>query len=258
VGGDELERRLGREQLALAAGDAGAGVRVGEDAAEVRGKLLEMAEARSPTFAPARIARARDLLSALARNASPCAADERSNCIARIRDEAETIRKLDEASCEPLLLIAEAEVVEGEYAKVEQQLARDCGSCSEKTSCLGLRLSAASHLPSTGPLMVAGRDYLAVMCSNDGLCVRGHMTVGDLFAARGLWTIAVDHYQEAASKSRNAEWWLRTADASLHAGQMRRASLALLRARRDGAGDSALESRINELQTQLGEREAGK
>jgi uncharacterized protein HemY len=113
----------------------------------------------------------------------------------------------------------------------------------------------ASQLTATEPFVVAARAYLGAACSEEERCLGAHMLVGELCAHRGLWTMAAEHYQEAASKGRNAEWWLRTADASLKAGQVARASLALVRARRDGAGNTALELRIEAIQSQLADRE---
>jgi hypothetical protein len=259
-----LTRKLEKLDRAAPSGGGGAIMLLGaamafqgRDGAELRLKILDLAIVRDPKFVIARVDRARELIAAVRSASPPCVAISQADCLARIRDDAEAIRQLDPLSCQPLLLKADVLGIEGDVADAEGLLAAECASCSDGNSCLGQRLSLASQLSSTEPLMNAARAYLGVACTDNEGCLAAHVTVGDLLATRGLWTLAVDHYQEAASKGRKAEWWLRTADASLKAGQIGRASLALLRARRDGAGDTALEARIEAIQSEVAEREVG-
>jgi hypothetical protein len=228
-----------------------------KEAPDFRLKILDLAVARDPTYITARTARAHELFAVASRGSPPCDAASRPDCLARIRDDADAVRRLDPTSCDPLLLKAKLLVGQGDPAGGEALLAAECASCADKVRCLLERVSIASEFSGTESLVTAARAYISVACSNDEQCLGAHVLLGDLFGRRGLWPVAAEHYHEAASKGRKAEWWLRTADASLKAGQVGRASLALLRARRDGAGDAAVQSRIQALQAELAQRETG-
>jgi hypothetical protein len=228
----------------------------GKDERQLRSQILERAIAHDPAYVDARVSRAHELLTALSEGVAPCAPPSRSDCIDRVRADADAVARLDASSCEPLVLRARALRAEGNLAQAEALLAEHCSSCQDKASCALERLQMIAQLGEAEPLAIAARAYLGAACTNDDRCSGAHAYVGDQFALRGLWTVAAEHYQEAGSKGRKADWWLRAADAFQKAGLNERASLALLRARRDSAGDSTVEARIQAVQAGLGQRDA--
>jgi hypothetical protein len=248
---EELDRIVPRGGPGSAMLQAIAQVWQGDDKVGLRTKIYDLAIARDPTFVETRITRSRELLAAAARGVEPCEGESKEQCLAKVRAEADAVAKLNPASCEPILQKARASETESKLDEAQTVLMNECGACSDKISCASERVRIAEQMKSAEPLAAAVRAYVVAACVEEQGCARAHSFLGDVFTKRSEWSRAAEHYQLAASQSRKPEWWLRAADASIKAGELARASWALQKAHRDGAGDPALEQRIQQVQADI-------
>jgi len=225
----------------------------GSDRHELRFKLLRRALARDPHSVEVLRARAIELLSAAASRVSPCgpSSTDQQACLEAVRQDANAIERIAPTSCHPLILRARSGEFEERSEEGERLLATECGRCQENEFCAAERVRLAAKPRASDTLSEAVRAYLAIACSRESPCARGHSFIADTFAARGDWSVAAEHYATAAAASDNAEMWLRAADAASRSGQAIRASQALSKAERRGARDAALTRRIHEQREQV-------
>jgi hypothetical protein len=223
----------------------------GDNMHEVRMSLLEHALARDPNSVDALSARAREVLSVVAANRTPCESSERLACLSQVRQDADTIHAIAPTSCQPLILRALALDLEEKADEGEAALATGCSACRELEACCVERVRLAAKKKAPESLSAAVRAYLAVGCSRESPCVHPQIFVADLFAGRGDWTSAAEHYRMAAVASDKAEDWLKAASAASRAGNPVLAGQALSKAQRRGGGDPNLEMQVQQQRKEL-------
>jgi tetratricopeptide (TPR) repeat protein len=228
-----------------------AGAIQGNEKRDVRMMLFNKALGRDPASVEALSARATELLGAITSNLPPCGASERKECLDRVRQDGDAIRRIAPMSCQPLILQARVFELEEQIDAGEDILAAGCTSCREAESCAADRVRLAAKKKASDRLTGAVRAYLAVACSREVPCIHPQTFVGDILAGRADWTLAAEHYRLAAMAADTSDAWLKAANAASHAGDAIAASQALGRAQRRGGHDPTLEKQVDKQRQDL-------
>ncbi|WP_437673360.1 O-antigen ligase family protein [Sorangium sp. So ce131] len=218
---------------------------------ELRLRCAEEAIARDPARIKARWAVGDTLLAMLdAPSSTRCggaggAEAQRAACERQVEEHAAAIQSHKESSFLAVHLRARLLLLRGKAAEAEQLLAGSCERLDDRTSCLRLRVQAASQMPSSERLLPAIRDLLSASCSAPAPCAAAATWAGDLLAARREYSSAVTHYARAAQDEPTEERLLKLADAASNAGAHVQAAEALERVlHRRGGQDPELRKRI--------------
>ena len=188
-----------------------------------------------------------DLIRDLDDPKSPCADSGRAECEAQLRQHAQIVEAQGPRNLQAVILHARLLVREGKIVEAAQWLSKHCQNFTSDSTCASHFVTVAAKAPSPELLEEAGTTYMALACSTPDSCASAATWVGNLFAARGNYQLALTRFERAANESPSADAWLRVADAAMRSGHVNRAQSALVAARRFGsASDSELEQRVEQ------------
>jgi tetratricopeptide (TPR) repeat protein len=188
-----------------------------------------------------------DLIRDLDDPKSPCAGSGRAECEAQLRQHAQVIEAQGPRNLQAVILHSRLLVREGKIVEAAQWLSKHCQNFTSDGTCASQFVTVAARAPGPELLEEAGTTYMALACSTPDSCASAATWIGNLFAARGNYQLALTRFERAANESPSADAWLRVADAAMRSGHVNRAQSALVAARRFGsASDSELEHRVEQ------------
>jgi tetratricopeptide (TPR) repeat protein len=205
---------------------------------KLRLDLLEIGVERYPDVLHLRSLLANQLLATCRPEAAPC--------IARVRQQADAIRRLDPTASLPLELTARIEMLHDRPAEAERLLEKECTAYADAPSCLQLRAVAARQNRSAN-VDDAVKAYVAAACTGRG-CADAAGWAGDFYGAQGMWGSALPFFERAARLDPSRARWTKVGEVAERVRARDRALIAFRRASRAGEPDAELERRIDAVE----------
>lgn len=215
---------------------------------ELRSRFdLEAIVRDSRVFAP-RIREAEVRLAALKnKDSTGTICEDRAKCGREIREHAEALGVSHPDESVSKTILARLLVLEGKPEEAEAFLAERCVHVRDRSTCMRVRLEAASKMATTDRLDLATREYLGVSCLSSEECAAAATHAANIREQHGDVASAITLYARAAREEPTEARWMALANAASRAGAHAQCVDALERvAAKRGGWDDALRQRVIE------------
>jgi hypothetical protein len=214
---------------------------------ELRISLNRESLDRDPSRPSPHITLAYELLEQLKDSSAPdCVGLRRQACADEILQHAAAIDRAQPGTSVATQIRASLLLTRGKADEAERLLADECGSVTDRLSCLYARATAAAKIKESSRLIRPVKELMGAGCGSPKSCAETATWVGDLMASRGDWGGASTYFSRASTEEPTESRWLKLAEAAAQLGAHGEAADALEKvAHLRGGADPALRTQID-------------
>lgn len=201
--------------------------------ASARRTCLAEASKRDPAYAAPIELFTRDSIADLGR-ASVCGAGPAAECVRRVESGLTALQTLNAQAVLVLTLRAALLKETRRASEAEQLLAQQCPTLEAQTDRVTCHIARAECAAAVDDqrLAAAALALSEGACPPPDACAKAESALGRIYAARGDWRTALEHYSSAARNEPSAERWHNVALAAERLGLKGRAGEAATQERR--------------------------